>query len=136
MNPFKSESALQDYLAKARTFRRYPGALKDSPSGTESGPPPDEGPESALQTKIEAWCKEWGRPFLSLRSSKRARGFIRQTWVDVTIAMPNKRTIYLELKAKDGRMSEEQKMLRLQLLQLGHEVYEVRSYKRFLEIVR
>jgi len=33
-------------------------------------------------------------------------------------------------------MSAEQKQLRLQFLALGHEVYEVRSFKRFLEIVQ
>jgi hypothetical protein len=94
----------------------------------------DDGPESRLQAKIEGWCQEWGRPYLSLRQSKRAKGFIRQTWVDVTIAMPAGRTLYLELKSKSGRMSREQEQLRLQLMALGHEVYEVRSYKRFLEI--
>jgi hypothetical protein len=95
----------------------------------------DPGPESRLQEKIETWCQEWGRPYLSLRQSKRAKGFIRQTWVDVTIGLPGGRTLYLELKSKSGRMSEEQEQLRLQLLALGHEVHEVRSYKRFLQVV-
>ena len=50
--------------------------------------------------------------------------------------LPAGRTVRLELKrVKGGRMSDEQKQLKLQAMYLGHEIHECRTWKRFLEIV-
>ena len=41
----------------------------------------------------------------------------------------------MELKSKHGYLKDEQKKMALMMLQLRHEWYQVKSYKRFLEIV-
>lgn len=38
-------------------------------------------------------------------------------------------------REKGGRMSQEQKELKLQAMYLGHVIHECRTWKRFLEIV-
>lgn len=43
--------------------------------------------------------------------------------------------LFIEDKAADGRLSDDQKDLKLKFMFLGSEIHEVRSYKRFLEIV-
>lgn len=95
----------------------------------------DPGPESRLRIKIETWCKEWGRPCLSFRQSHKAKGFLSPGWPDMTIAMPKGKTLFIELKSKRGRLSAEQKQVALQLMSLGHSWFEIRSFKRFLEVV-
>ena len=96
---------------------------------------PDEGKESVLQRKIEAWSREWGRPCLSFHQSKAAKRMLPPGWPDVTIIMPNAKVLYLELKSASGRLSDEQKQLKLQFMALGHTIHEVRSYKKFLEVI-
>jgi hypothetical protein len=95
----------------------------------------DEGPESMLQSKIVAWCKSWGRPCLSFRQSKQAKGFIVPGWPDLTILMPKKRVIFIELKSKHGFLKKEQVDFQLQCMALDQEYHIVKSFKRFLEIV-
>lgn len=95
----------------------------------------DKGPESALQSKIVKWCRDWARPVLSLRQSVKAKGFITPGWPDMTIAMPGGRTLWIETKAEKGVVKEDQRAIHLQLMALGHEVHVVKSYRRFLEIV-
>ena len=96
----------------------------------------DPGPESRLQARIVAWAKEHGFPCLSFRQSRRAKGFLTVGWPDVTIALPSKRVVFLELKAAKGVVKDEQRSIHLQLMALGHEVHVCRSFKRFLEIVK
>ena len=95
----------------------------------------DEGPESALQRKIEAWAKDKGFPCLSFRQSKKAQGFLLAGWPDVTLCLAKGRVVFLELKTGKGRLSEEQRQMARHMLFHGHRWHEVRSYKRFLEIV-
>jgi len=96
---------------------------------------PDPGKESVLQSKIEAWCKEWGRPYLSFHQSPKAKRMLPPGWPDMEIIMPNGQTLRMELKSSTGRLSDEQRQLRLQFLALGHSVHKVRSFKRFLELI-
>ncbi|MCK4815862.1 hypothetical protein KA005_08830 [bacterium] len=51
------------------------------------------------------------------------------------LALKKGRAAFLELKEESGRMSDDQKQMRLIRLNRGHEIYEVRSFKRYLEIV-
>ena len=110
------------YLAKAGT----PKDSKDTP---------DPGPESVLQGKILKWAKDHGYPCLSFRQSKKAQGFIVPGWPDITLVLPS-RVIFLELKNKTGRLSEEQEQFKIMFLHLKAGWFEVRSFKRFLEIVK
>ena len=41
----------------------------------------------------------------------------------------------LELKTGKGRLSEEQKQMKIMFLHLDHEFYEIRSYREFLSII-
>jgi len=118
-----SQTQLDEYRGKLRLWS--PGELDQEA---------DPGPESSLQRKIEAWCKEWGRPILSFHQSKAAKRLLPPGWPDLTIIMPN-RVIFIELKSAKGRLSPEQKQLRMQFMALGHDIYEIRSFKRFKEVI-
>ena len=93
--------------------------------------PPDSGRESRLQAKCELWLKERGFPYFHDRSWKKNK----KGWFDLTCLLPEGRTVFLELKSKDGRRSPEQTELRKMAKFLKHEVYEVRSYKHFTYIM-
>ena len=97
--------------------------------------PPDVGSESVLQGKIVKWCKDRGYPCLSFRQSRKAKGFLTPGWPDITIAHSDRRVIFIELKSGKGALRETQKIMALQLLQLGHEWHQCKSFKHFLEIV-
>lgn len=92
----------------------------------------DEGPESDLQVKCEKWCKDHGYPYLHDRSIKKNPPGM---FLDLYIFMAQARVVICELKVANNKMSPEQVDTYRKLLFLGHEVHEVRSYKRFLEIV-
>ena len=96
---------------------------------------PDEGKESELQGKIVKYCKDHGFPCLSFRQSRKAQGFLTPGWPDLTILLPASRAIFIELKAKKGILKADQKNMALMMMALGHEWYEIRSYKRFLEVI-
>jgi hypothetical protein len=91
----------------------------------------DEGKESLLQMKIESYCKDRGFYFFHDRS----RGKNPEGNPDLVICLPKGRTVWVECKSKDGRLSEAQKKVATQLLGAGHEWHEVRSYNRFLSII-
>ena len=93
-------------------------------------------PESTLSKDVRKWAVAQGYPALILRQSKKVRGLIPPGWTDGIIAMPEGRTLWLELKVPGkGRMSDDQKLMAQQLLTLKHEWYEVKTWKRFMEIV-
>ena len=124
-----SEDEYSEYMAKRE--RVMPRLKYHDLAGADE---PDEGPESKLQGKIVRWAKEWGKPCLSFPRTRKVQSFLPEGWPDVCLILKD-RVLFLELKAKRGRMSEEQKQMRLQFMALGHEIHELRSYKRFLEIV-
>lgn len=91
-----------------------------------------EGRESRLQRKCTEWLKMKGFPYIhdNSRGKNRAGAIL-----DLHIYLPEGRHVICELKTKGNKMSKEQKETYFKLLYLGHEVHEVRSYKRFLEIM-
>ena len=91
----------------------------------------DQGKESDLQAKIERFLTGKGFYFFHDRS----RGSNAKGQPDLVIALPGGRVVWLELKSAKGRLRPEQKQVRLMLMHLGHEWYECRSYRKFLEIV-
>lgn len=92
---------------------------------------PDLGPEKDLQAKAEKLCLERGYHFFHDRS----RGANVPGQTDLVIAMPKGRTLWVELKSKHGRLSANQKRVRMILSALGHEWHEVRSYQQFIIIL-
>lgn len=92
----------------------------------------DPGPESSLQAKCEKWLNDRGYPYIHDRSrGKNKKGQI----LDLHIYLPGGRHIVLELKARGNKLSKEQRETYRRIMYLGHEIHEVRSFKRFLEIV-
>ena len=98
------------HLAK---MRRIYGKSPDVP-----GEIADEGPESRLQSRIVAYCKEWGWPCVSFRQSTHAKGFLTPGTPDLIIAAPGGVSLWIELKGKKGRLSEDQKQFALALMAL------------------
>lgn len=122
-----SEEQLAEWQQRARKPTSGLSGSLPLPGKEEADP----GLERDLQDRVEDWCADNGYPFFHDRSrGKNVPGF-----PDLVIALRSGRTLWLELKSKSGRLSAEQKLFRLKLLALGHEWYEVRSYKRFLEVV-
>ena len=93
---------------------------------------PDKGLENALQRKAEDWLNERGYPFIHDRSRKKNK---KGKILDLHIYLPKGRHVVIELKVKGNTMSDEQKETYQKIHFLGHEIEEVRSYKRFLEIM-
>jgi hypothetical protein len=108
---------------------------RNSPIGQVPDGDADPGKESVLQSKIEAWCKEWGRPFLSFHQTKHARHVLPAGWPDLEIIMPGGQTLRLELKSSSGRLSKAQVATRLQFMALGHTIHQIRSFRAFKAIV-
>ena len=117
-----SEDQLLEYQIRQARF-----AKKSEPCKDEA----DEGLECELDKKIANYCRDKGWYHFHDRS----RGINKAGNPDWIICMPKGRTIWIECKAANGRLSEAQKTTITQLLGLGHEIYEVRSFKRFLEII-
>ncbi|MFH1953151.1 MAG: VRR-NUC domain-containing protein [Pseudomonadota bacterium] len=92
---------------------------------------PDPGKEEKLQSKCESWLKDHGYPYFHDRSRKKNQAGIP----DLICFLPEGRCVIIELKAKEGRLTKEQQQILKMLKWLKHEVYEVRSFKRFLEVM-
>ena len=93
---------------------------------------PDEGPESRLQAKCIAYCK--GKGWLVWHDYSRGKN--EAGWPDLSIYLPGGRHILIELKAGEKGLRKEQQDLKKHLGYHGHKVHEVRSYVKFLEVVR
>lgn len=114
----------------ARSLRRpsrspVPSVAPDEPHEA------DEGLENKLLAKAINYCNENGLPVIHDNS----RGKNRAGTTDLIIAAWNGATLWIELKGKAGRLSQEQKQFRLMLMHLGHKWYEARSYRHFVKIV-
>lgn len=92
----------------------------------------DEGLESDLQRKCNEWLDNRGYPYIHDRSRKKNK---RGKILDLHIYLPAGRHVVIELKVTGNKMSDEQLDTYRKILYLGHEIYEVRTFKRFLEIM-
>lgn len=91
-----------------------------------------DGLERDLQQDIEDYLRQEGLYFFHDRSRKmNAPGF-----PDLVIACWGGETLWWELKSKEGKPRKEQKLVRLQLLALGHEYEYIRSLRQAKEIIR
>lgn len=119
-----SQKEYDDYISKynSSVAKYHPGCDEIA----------DEGKESTLQLKCEQWLKMKGFHYLHDRSRKKNPAGM---FLDLHIYLPAGRHVVVELKVKGNKMSKEQVDTYRKLMFLGHEVYECRSYKRFLEIM-
>jgi len=93
---------------------------------------PDAGPENKLQAKCLEYCKAKG--YLVYHDwSKKVN---TPGWPDLFIFMPEKRLVLVELKSASGRLGTEQRELKRHLMYLRFEVHVVKSYKKFLAIMK
>ena len=95
----------------------------------------DPDPEGVIQNKIVKWAKTRGYPCLSLRPLRKPRGEVTPGWPDITPVINHSKTIYIELKSARGDLRPEQASIAQQMVALGHEWYQIRSYKAFLEVM-
>lgn len=95
---------------------------------------PDPGPESALQAKIRENCRQRGWPCLSFPQTPDVKKFLPPGWPDETIIMPYSNVLFIEDKKKKGRLSDDQRLMKSMFRYLGHNIHEVRSFKRYAEI--
>jgi hypothetical protein len=120
-----NQQEYDEYMAK-----RYAGHTREDLADTFQ---PDEGPESNLQRKAETWLKDHWFPYVHDRSKgKNDPGAI----LDLHIYLPGGRHVVIEFKAKGNKMSTEQKETFRRIQFLGHEIYECRSFRQFLQIVQ
>ena len=115
-----TQEQLDAYNAR-QCAKKLPSVIKDDA---------DSGKESELLKKISTYFNEHGIYFFHDRSAGKNKG----GHPDITACLPEGRVVFIELKSKTGRLSDEQKLVKLKLLGTGHEFYECRSFKRFLEI--
>lgn len=92
---------------------------------------PDEGSEAKLQAKAERYCEEHGYVWFHDRSRK----CNRKGFVDLVVALPGGRTVWIEFKSKGGRLRPEQATERDKLEAMSHKWCLVRSYRQFLGII-
>jgi hypothetical protein len=121
--PFKTEQELNDYLKQFnRDIKPY------HPETMET----DEGLESDLQRKCNEWLDARGYPYIHDRSRKKNR---KGKILDLHIYLTAGRHVVIELKVKGNKMSPEQLETFRKIQFLEHEIYQVKSFKRFLEIM-
>ncbi len=95
----------------------------------------DEGPESELASKIRQWAENKGYPCLIHPQTQKLKRFIPPGYPDVVLSLPHGITVYIELKSKKGIWKDKQKLVAMQLTQLGHQYCKIKSFKAFLDIV-
>jgi hypothetical protein len=127
-----SQAELDTYLQRDFLKPAKSGCVHASAPETEEIP--DPGLENVLQRKCEDWLNARGFPFLHDRSKRVNPAGM---FLDLHIYLPEGRHVVIELKAKDGRnrVEKEQVETYRKLMFLGHEIYIVRSFKRFMQIM-
>ena len=121
-----SEGWLDDYMESFRQAKEAEPFPEDDPEV------PDTGPEKALQAKCLHYCQDHGYPVYHDWSRKRNQ----RGWMDLFIFLPEGRVELIELKGASGKLRTEQQQLHRNLMFLGHRVHVVKSFKRFLEIMK
>lgn len=96
----------------------------------------EDPPESKLVSEIVAFCKKQGWPILSFPQTPAVKRFLPPGWPDITIKLPRGITLDIEAKkAKKGRLSPEQKLMKAMFVQLGHEIDKVDTWDQFMELI-
>jgi hypothetical protein len=111
-------------LAEATISRTSPNA-----SVRETG-------RGGLHEQIMAHCDaQW--PRWKYRHSRTDKKTHEEEGVeDFTIFLPSGRTVHIECKSRDGKLTARQRDWAKELSMLGHEVFLVRSLEEFLEVVK
>ena len=125
MTHFKSEEEFQLFLLRNQAFNDLTKHIHEA----------DPGPESKLKSKIRSHAKDQGWQILVFPESREVIRFLPPGWPDITIKLPFGHTLDIETKSYSGKLRKKQKENQLIWMHLGHTIHEVRSFKRFLQIV-
>lgn len=92
--------------------------------------------KGGLHAQIVEWCgKQWPPvKFIQARADKKST--IAVGACDFVLFLPAGRTVLVECKAKNGKLSKEQAIWAKELEMLGHTVYLVRSMADVLAVVK
>jgi len=93
---------------------------------------PYDGPEKELQRDTDDYLRAKGYPFLHMWKAKGNK----KGWPDLTILLPNGKTLYVELKVKGGYLTKEQKLFIMDAERLGHTVKICTSIEQVIEVIR
>ena len=89
--------------------------------------------EYTLHDQIIFHCDtQWPR-WKYIRARPDQKSTIAKGAQDFTIFLPGGKTAKIEVKAKDGKPSDDQQIWAAEMKMLGHEVHIVRSFDEFLE---
>lgn len=91
--------------------------------------------ESNLHKKIMAHCNAQYPRWKYVHSATHKKSTVDIGVADFVIALPNGKTIYVEVKTKTGKLSTEQQGWIKEMSMLDHTVFVCRSMEDFLNIV-
>ncbi len=90
--------------------------------------------EGELHQQILSYCRNKRWPCVHSRMDVPQTAGVGTP--DFVIAMPSGRTVWVEAKAKGGKLKPEQIAWQAMLKSVGHEAYVVRAFGEFLEVVK
>ena len=125
---FKDDAEYQRYLIEKRSSRqRELGILPPEP--------PVDREIKGLHLPIIDWCNaQWPRvKYIHARTD--IPSGIAEGAQDFTLFLPGGRTLCIECKAKDGKLSDEQRIWAKEMDMQGHTVHIVRSMAEFIALV-
>lgn len=123
----------EDNEAKWRPKVPFVASADDLPA--DFGKLPGDVPESKLHRQIIAHCAaQWPR-WKTIHARMDKPSGIEVGAHDFTVFLPAGRTVCIECKKKDAKLSFEQMAWRTEMERLGHTVFIVRSFAEFLAVV-
>jgi hypothetical protein len=88
--------------------------------------------ESELHDEIAAHCRSKGWLYFHSRMDKKSTATVGQP--DFTILADNGRVLFIEAKAKAGKLSTEQVAVKVWAQKLGHVIHTIFSYEQFVAL--
>lgn len=117
---------------------QYRQMLERAGRASLRSPRPPEGAtqrELPLHDDIIKHCLSQHPRWKYIHANPAARSTIAKGAQDFTIFLPHGRTLCIECKAKDGKLSPDQLAWRLEMEMLGHTVHVIQSMGEFLKLV-
>ncbi len=99
----------------------------------DDGEPAKEGKESDLHYKIIDHCKMMGWIYFHGSMAHRAMRTVGEP--DFTILANRGRVFFFECKTRIGKLSPEQRGMQIWAEKLEHQIYVVRSFREFIDVV-
>lgn len=91
--------------------------------------------ESKLQSKCNKWLRDNNIMHLHLEKGRGVQTTHRKGIPDLIIWLDKGRTVFIELKSQTGKLSPDQNEFFEKALRLGHHVYMINSFDKFLLVM-